>query len=156
MFQNLQLALKYFSGRMASAGARGVLQYALGLLTAVVGLGVISQGQGAELASTAQSLWDATAALANAMSTFLGKLLAFVSAVTMVWSMFKASPGSQAAGITAQGMTVQAPDDIAAAISSPAVMPASSTTVVTAPQIAKAMPDNARVLSSADVKVVDK
>jgi hypothetical protein len=56
-----------------------------------------------------------------------------VAGVNSYFIYGKASPTGQAQAVTDQGMTVVAP-----------------------PKIADAMPDNAKVLSSADVKVVSK
>ncbi len=152
MFQNIQLALKYFSGRMASAGTRNTFQWVVGFIAGVVG----SKASDPQFIGQLQSIYDATAALAATLNTLVGQLAVLAGAVTAAYSMFKASSVSQAAGLASQGMTVQAPDDVAKAVASPAVMPASATTVVTAPQIAKAMNDPEKVLSSADVEVVSK
>lgn len=73
---------------------------------------------------------DSLNTVVNDLAIAVGVLMPIVSGLYASWS---ASSIAQAQAVTNAGMTVVAP-----------------------PKIADAMPDNARVLSSADVKVVSK
>lgn len=152
MFQNIQLALKYFSGRMASAGTRSTFQWIFGFVAGVVG----SKASNPEFIGQLQSIYDTIAALTATLSTLAGQLTILAGGITAAYSMFKASTVSQTAALAAQGITSQTPDDIAKAVASPSVMPKSQTTVVAPAAIADALPDNVRVLSSDKVEVVTK